>query len=225
MKSAGKSARRSVVLLGKGSLAKKVGGWFLASEVYDLCCVVPSIPEPTWTDSLLTWARTKGVSVVESGDYRDVPDAGKIDLAMSVFYSKIIGRPFIDRCGRILNLHNGPLPRYRGVSPINWALKNGEIEHGVTIHEITAGIDEGPIVAQVKFPIYPAFDEVRDVYERSLNFGWLLFETTLPLLGTIEPRPQDESQALTYTRRDDGQLGERRDFTRRDSLSRAGAPV
>ncbi len=66
---------------------------------------------------------------------------------------------------------------------------------------------------------------MRYVYERSLNFGWLLFESTMPLLDAIETRAQDESQALIYTRRDDGQLGERRDFTRRDSLLRSDAPA
>ncbi len=219
MNAADEPMRKSVVLLGKGSLAKRVGEWFLSSEAYDLLCVVPSMPEPTWTESLALWAKASGVMIVESGDYRDMPDVGTIDLAMSVFYSKIIGQAFIDSCGRILNLHNAPLPRYRGVSPINWALKNDEAEHGVTIHEITAGIDEGPIVAQVKFPIYPAFEEVRDVYNRALNFGWLLFESTMPLLDKIEASAQDESQALTYTRHDDDRLGERRGFTIRDSLA------
>ena len=41
---------------------------------------------------------------------------------------------FIDSCKNIINLHNSPLPKYRGVRPINWALKNGEHSHGVTIH-------------------------------------------------------------------------------------------
>ena len=100
------------------------------------------------------------------------------------------------------------------MNPINWALKNGERSHGVTIHEISPGVDDGPIVAQVRYSIYPEFDEVVDVYERALEYGWTLFEQTMPLLDSIEAMPQDESRATTYTTREAELLGERRGFTR-----------
>lgn len=204
---------RDVVLLGKGSLAVKVAQWFADSAEYDLAAIVPVVPEPTWTESLAGWARERGVAVVESGHYRDLGEL-RPDLAVSVFYDKILKAEFIDRCGRIVNIHNGPLPRYRGVSPINWALKNGEREHGVTIHEITPGIDDGPVVAQVKYSIYPEIDEVEDVYARALEYAWTLFEQTMPLLDRIEARPQDESLATYYSAADNDRLGDRRSFTR-----------
>ena len=141
-----------VVVLGKGTLAIRVADWFRRSEAYELRTVVPVVPEPAWTDSLLGWSEAAGVEHVPSGDYRDLASEEgdwATDLAVSVFYDRILPDWFIRRCGRILNIHNGPLPRYRGVSPINWALKNEERLHGVTIHEITPGIDDGPIVAQI----------------------------------------------------------------------------
>ena len=98
-----------------------------------------------------------------------------------------------------MNLHNGPLPKYRGYSPINWALKNNEREHGVTIHEITPGIDDGPVVSQLKYSIYPEFDEVIDVYKRSIEYGWTLFQQTMPLLDKIEARQQVHSDMSYYT--------------------------
>ncbi len=214
---------RETVLLGKGELAVRIGQWFLDSPDFDLIAVVPSMPAPTWTASLPDWAAANGVPVIESGRCEDLPQLAdpewRIELAMSVFYSRIIKAPFIDRCDRILNLHNGPLPRYRGVSPINWALKNGESSHGVTIHEITPGIDDGPIVAQTTFTIHPEIDEVRDVYARCIAFGFTLFEDTLPRIDRIEARQQDESQALYYSKKDDARLAERRDFTREESLA------
>src|SRR4051794_26766007 len=127
------NSTRSVVLLGKGTLACRVAEWFATSEDFDLRLIIPVVPEPQWTESLGEWAQRHRVPVVASGRFTDVPDDLRIDLAMSVFYNRIITAPFIERCGRILNLHNGPLPRYRGVAPINWALKNGEQSHGVTI--------------------------------------------------------------------------------------------
>jgi folate-dependent phosphoribosylglycinamide formyltransferase PurN len=212
----GRGRQRSVVVLGKGTLAIRVASWFSESSDHDLRAVVPVIPEPTWTDSFEQWARQAGVMVVESGHYRDL-DVGTIDLAVSVFYDKILSAAFIDSCGRGLNIHNGPLPRYRGVSPINWALKNGERMHGVTIHEITPGIDDGPIVAQVLYSIYPELDEVVDVYNRALEYGWTLFQQTMPNLDRIEATAQDEKAATYYSLAENDLLGDRRGFTRKAS--------
>lgn len=210
---------KQAVVLGKGSLAIRVAEWFLGSAHYDLVAVVPVIPEPAWTDSFVQWADQHRIAYPSSGHYKDlhVLNQGNIDLAFSVFYDKIIKQWFIERCERILNLHNGPLPRYRGVSPINWALKNNETKHGVTIHEITPGIDDGPIVAQLEYSIYPAHDEVIDVYHRALAYGWTLFEQTMPLLDRIEPQAQNDAQATYYSAQQNDLLGERRFFTRQES--------
>jgi methionyl-tRNA formyltransferase len=209
---------KTVVVLGKGDLAIKVANWFLHSEQYELAAIVPVMPEPTWTQSFAGWARSSGVAVIESGHYKDLPEAlltnRRIDLAVSIFYDRIIKAWFIDSCKRIINLHNGPLPRYRGVSPINWALKNEEHEHGVTIHEITPGIDDGPIVAQVKYSIYPEFDEVFDVYKRSLEYGWVLFQQTISLLDRISAREQEHGKATYYSKQDNPRLGDRGGFFR-----------
>jgi methionyl-tRNA formyltransferase len=214
---------KNVILLGKGTLAIRVAEWFHASPDYELARIVPVIPEPAWTDSLSDWGRAHGIPLVESGHTKDIPNVKDedwhIDLAFSVFYDRIIKAWFIDKCGRILNLHNGPLPRYRGVSPINWALKNEEAMHGVTIHEITPGIDDGPIVGKIEYSIYPEFDEVGTVYPRALEYGWLLFQQTMPLLDQIQAKPQDEAKALYYDATKNSLLGERRFFTKAQSLA------
>jgi methionyl-tRNA formyltransferase len=212
---------QTVIVLGKGDLAIRVADWFLRSDDYRLTAVVPVIPEPSWTASLATWAAHHQVFVTASGHYKDIPTVSspdwKVDLAVSIFYDKIIKAWFIDKCRKIINLHNGPLPKYRGVSPINWALKNGEVEHGVTIHEITPGIDDGAIVGQTKYSIYPEFDEVIDVYKRSIEYGWTLFQQTLPILDRIIARPQDGAQATYYSKLDNPRLAERNGFTRQQS--------
>lgn len=211
---------KRTILLGKGDLAVHAAEWFFVHDMFKLDAVVPVIPEPDWTGSLLSWARTRDVPVVETGDYADLstvigPD--RFELVVSIFYDRIIRAEFIRRCDRIINLHNAPLPRYRGVSPINWALKNDERMHGVTLHEITPGIDDGPIVAQTTFSIFPELDEVQDVYHRALRYGRVLFETTMPLIDSIVPVPQEASLATYYSRKDDERLGERRGFTRQAS--------
>jgi methionyl-tRNA formyltransferase len=214
--------KRSVVLLGKGTLAIRIANWFLNHSRYELRTVVPVIPEPTWTDSLSRWADGKLVPLIRTGHYKDIPgvlsEDWRGDLVMSVFYDKIIKPWFIDKCSKIINLHNGPLPKYRGVSPINWALKNRESLHGVTIHEITPGIDDGPIYSQVLYSIYPELDEVKDVYARALEYGWTLFTQTMPLLDRITPISQDHAQATYYASHQNSLLGERRSFTRQESI-------
>lgn len=214
---------KSVIVVGKGSLAIKISEWFMRASDYELLCVVPVIPEPAWTESFLSWAKSMQVTAIESGDYRDIPglhnDSWSVDLVFSVFYDRIIERWFINKCVRVLNIHNGPLPKYRGVSPINWALKNNEVQHGVTIHEVTEGIDDGPIVAQLIYSTYPDFDEVIDVYNRALNYAWVLFEQTMPILDKIGARPQDHTMATYYSKQDNHKLGERSDFTIKKSLS------
>jgi methionyl-tRNA formyltransferase len=207
---------RRTVLFGKGSLAIRVGEWFVESPRHDLVAVVPVVPEPEWTDSFADWARRRGVRLASSGDWRDLGSSRSrlADLGFSVFYDRILPADLIERFDRVLNLHNGPLPRYRGVGPINWALKNGERTHGVTIHEVTPGIDDGPVVAQLTYSIYPEFDEVVDVYRRALEYGWVLFCQTMPILDLIAARPQDERAATYYGAGDLPRLGERRGFTR-----------
>jgi len=213
---------RTTVVMGKGDLGIRVANWFLQSKEHQLSSVVPVMPEPKWAPSLKDWALEHDVPVIESGHYKDLPELAetkKIDLAVSIFYDKIIRDWFINRCEKIINLHNGPLPKYRGVSPINWALKNEETEHGLTIHEITPGIDDGPIIGQLKYSIYPDFDEVIDVYKRSIEYGWILFQQTLPLLDKIQPRPQDEGAATYYSKQDNPRLAERTNFTRESSTT------
>ena len=201
----------NIVLLGKGEVCVYAAQYFL--EHHRLVCVVPVMPEPAWCPSLIKWAEQHNVPVIHSGHHNDVPKTIEIDLAVSIFYEKIIGSEFLDRCKRIINLHNSPLPRYRGVRPINWALKNGERQHGVTIHQITAGVDEGAIYGQITYPIYPDVEEVRDVYDKSIQYGKILFTEVVPRIETITPIPQEGSPSY-YSKSDIESLGNRDGWTR-----------
>ena len=204
---------KNVVLLGKGSLAIRIAKWFCKN--HNLVAVVPDIPEPEWTDSLLGWAKLNRIPYIESGNYFDIDDEIKIDLSISVFYGKIIKKSFIERCGNIINLHNSPLPFYRGVRPINWALKNKETEHGVTIHKIHEGVDDGDILGRVTYPVYPEIEEVEDVYKKALNYGWLLFQDVASKLDyalcNATPQPK---QFTYYANKENHLLGDRSDFRR-----------
>lgn len=196
---------KNVVLLGKGSLAIKAAGWFLHHPDYSLTHIVPVVPEPDWTESISKWAAGMGVEIVSSGHYKDLE--GNVDLAFSIFYDKIIKQSFIDRCACVLNLHSAPLPQYRGVRPINWALKNGEKEHGTTIHKITRGIDDGPILGRMTYPIYPEIEEVEDVYKKSLEYSWLLFCDVMSKYEFVSNNTYEQGDEFSYYSMNDSELG------------------
>lgn len=210
--------KKTVIVLGKGDLAIKIASWFKRSNEYELIAIVPQIPEPTWARSFLEWAEDKQIPIIRSGDYKEIfrlfPKQN-IDLCVSVFYDKIIKNDLIVYATKLVNIHNSPLPKYRGVKPIHWALKNNEKYHGVTIHEITEGIDDGPILSQVSYSIYPELEEVFDVYQRSLKYAWILFLQTIPYIWSIKPIQQDHSLATYFSLKEDSMLGDRLGVTRK----------
>lgn len=206
---------KRVAVLGKGSLAVHTCELVSDLDGWELAAVVPNAGEPDWDVRLTDAApeRWPDVPLVRSGDWRELLDGG-YDLVISLLYNRIIGRQLIERCGRIVNCHPGRLPQYRGVQPGNWSLLNGERWHGVTLHEVDEGVDTGPILAQVLFPIWPEIDEVRDVWQRALTHGRQLLSDTLPRIDAIRGVPQDESLARTYYSREEPELGARRGWTR-----------
>lgn len=203
---------KTVLVLGKGSLAIKIAHHFNSSQDFNLIGVVPVLPEPEWTDSFSHWASGHKIAILSLGDL--VASKARIDLGFSCYYDKILRSTDLEIFSTILNLHNGPLPKYRGVNPINWALKNNEKEHGVTIHSISTGIDDGPIYGQVKFSINPAKEEVIGVYNRAIHFGFALFEDVMENFGKIIPIEQEHHLSTYYSKNDFKKLGDRKSFSR-----------
>src|SRR4051812_9225516 len=171
------------IVLGKSRAAIRAAEILRTNRRYELSCVVPAVPEPM-RDPLGAWAHDRGIPVVETGEVRDMGAPGP-DLAVSVFYNRILPPSWLATCGRAVNLHPSPLPRYRGVLPVNWALQNGETTHGVTLHELTPGIDDGPVLAQVTFPVFTGIDGPRHLYERALDHSELLLAHTLPHVDAL----------------------------------------
>jgi len=77
----------------------------------------------------------------------------------------------------------------------------------------------------VLYSIYPELDEVHDVYARSLEYGWTVFTQTMPLLHRITPAPQNHAEAAYYVAPRNAGLGERRSFTRQQSIEAAAGRV
>ena len=65
----------------------------------------------------------------------------------------------------VLNVHPSALPKYRGPSPVLWAIRNGDPYLGLTIHRMTERIDAGPVLAQVEDLRLPDRVTSQDVWE------------------------------------------------------------
>ena len=86
-----------------------------------------------------------------------------------VFGTGLLRQPLIDSFpGRILNIHLGLSPYYRGAGTNFWPLVNGEPEYcGATIHVLDAGVDTGPIIAHVR-PDIAASDGPHDIGNKTI---------------------------------------------------------
>ena len=57
--------------------------------------------------------------------------------------------------GRMLNIHPSLLPKYKGLHTHARAIEAGDTEHGCTVHQVTAALDDGPILGQARIPVQP----------------------------------------------------------------------
>lgn len=84
-----------------------------------------------------------------------VLDAARPDLVCLAGFMRILTPDFVaPRAGRILNIHPSLLPKYRGLHTHARAIAAGEREAGATVHEVTADLDEGPVLGQARVPVH-----------------------------------------------------------------------
>jgi formyltetrahydrofolate deformylase len=80
---------------------------------------------------------------------KEILDAAEVDLVILARYMKILSPEFVSRYeGRMINIHHGFLPAFKGAHPYRQAWERGVKIIGATAHFVTAGLDEGPIIAQ-----------------------------------------------------------------------------
>ncbi|RAL57940.1 methionyl-tRNA formyltransferase [Candidatus Gracilibacteria bacterium GN02-872] len=122
-----------------------------------------------------------------------------LDFIVVVAYGKIIPKEILEipKFGCI-NIHGSLLPLYRGASPIQESLKNGDEKTGLTIMFMSEGMDEGDILAK-KEVILDILDKTPDVFKKFENFGAkLLLETLEQVISSnLKGEKQDEKNA-TY---------------------------
>jgi len=84
----------------------------------------------------------------------DIIKSYRPDLLISILGNQIFKKPLIDLAPKgCINLHTALLPKYRGLMPTFWVLKNNEKYTGVSVFFVDEGIDSGPIIVQEKVKI------------------------------------------------------------------------
>jgi phosphoribosylglycinamide formyltransferase-1 len=83
----------------------------------------------------------------------------RAELIILAGYMRILGEDFASRyCGKMINLHPSLLPLSRGLDTYNRVLQSGDTETGASIHFVNAGLDAGPVIAQIRIPVLPDDD-------------------------------------------------------------------
>ena len=160
-------------------------------------------------------ALSAGLSVLQPLKARDEQFIAQLrtfqpELIAVAAFGQILPKAILDlpRWG-CLNVHTSLLPKYRGASPIQSAILNGETETGVTIMKMDVGLDTGDILTQRSMPIRDE-DDAATLHDRLAHLGAELLVQTIPdyVAGKIQPRPQPHDQAthVSKIKKEEGRI-------------------
>lgn len=182
----------------------------LVNEGHEIYLVVTQPDKPVGRKGELTpspvkkWAEERDLPIFQPERIKDQSaiDAIRefpIDIGVVAAYGQIIPQEILDipKYG-FINVHASLLPKYRGASPIQWSILNGEAVTGVTIMQMGPGLDDGDIILQEEVNI-SADETGGSLFDKLATEGGNL--CCMAMLGIengfSEHHPQDHSQA-TY---------------------------
>lgn len=143
---------------------------------------------------ILPYCREQGIPVIPR---KEIPDHVP-DMLISVLYPFIVEAEYIRLASRgCFNLHEAPLPRWRGCNSYSHAILAGDAAYGTTLHDLSPELDAGCIVAKRMFPIVPG-ETAKELYGRTSCESFQLAREWFPRLldGPVplqEIDPREES--------------------------------
>ena len=163
--------------------------------------------------AVAVFAEKNGIPCLKPGKLSDLgAKLPNCDLFVVVAYGQIIPEKILKMpvFGSI-NIHYSLLPKYRGASPVESAILNGETETGATIQKMIFEMDAGDIIAQEKIAILPD-EKAPELRKRLIKIGGELLVKTLPDFaeGKIRPIPQNGNIASVCKKikKEDGLISE-----------------
>jgi methionyl-tRNA formyltransferase len=209
-----------IVFMGTPPLAATVLDALLSENHIEVAAVVTQPDQPKGRELKLQpsavkeLALTRNLPVMQPERARDPQFIEQIrtlapDLIVVAAFGQILPPALLDvpRFG-CLNVHTSLLPKYRGAAPIQWAILNGDVETGVTIMKMDAGLDTGGIVSEERTPI-TSEDDAQTLHDRLAKLGADLLVRTIPdfVSGKLVARAQPDG--ATYARKikkEDGRI-------------------
>ena len=162
------------------------------------------------------WAGENGIKYIQPASLKSIPEelsgfsaqgrpASGWDLFVVASYGKIIPQDILDLPKHgALNVHPSLLPKYRGASPLEYQILNGEEEVGVTIMLMDAEMDHGPII---RSEILHPKTEISNIYYQELRdetaeLGGEMLAEIMPkwIAGDLKSEPQNHAEA-TFTKK------------------------
>ena len=130
-------------------------------------------------------------------EFKKIISTIQCDFLVVSAYGKILPEWFLAHADiSSINIHFSLLPKYRGASPIQSALLNGDLDSGISIMEMTRGLDEGPIYSAEKITIPENADKHILETELTKVANKVLFATLLEVAKNKKvPTAQDDSAA------------------------------
>lgn len=148
------------------------------------------------------WALKNNISIFQPVKLREKQNIEELekyeaDVIVVAAFGQILPKEVLDmpKYGCI-NVHASLLPKYRGASPIQWAILNGDDETGVTTMQMGVGLDDGDILLQKKVPI-SSEDTGGSLFDKLSKVGADLLVETLHRIekNDIVRIPQDDEKA------------------------------
>jgi methionyl-tRNA formyltransferase len=211
--------RARTIFLGSGAFAVPIVSALARHPAVGLVGVITAPARGTVDRAneapIAQWAARSRVPMLRPDRLRDPTAVEQVvratpELLVLADYGQIVPPALlgVPRYGA-LNLHPSLLPRHRGASPIAAAILAGDAETGVSIIQMDAGLDSGPLVAQARYAIDGTETASGLEARLALLAADLLRDTLDPYLGgEIRPQPQPaEGATMTHPlRREDGRL-------------------
>ena len=147
-------------------------------------------------------ALAHGIAVFQPEKLRDPAaheplKAAAAELMVVAAYGLILPQAVLDIPRRgCLNIHASLLPRWRGAAPIQRAIEAGDTETGITIMQMEAGLDTGPMLLAKALPV-DAGETAGEVHDRLAALGARLIVDTLARIDSLTPQTQP-AEGVTY---------------------------
>ncbi|SFV66725.1 Methionyl-tRNA formyltransferase [hydrothermal vent metagenome] len=196
--------RYKIVYMGTPHYARAILQTLIDADDMDVGLVLTQPDRPVGRKKVLTpppvkvLAQKQGIEVLqpsrlsEEGIEEAIQNQNP-DYIIVAAFGQILPKSILD-IAPCINLHASLLPQYRGASPVQQSLLNGDEKTGVTSMLMEAGLDTGPMLEKIEF-IIPKEMRLFALMEQLTRDACMLTLSTVRNFEKITPEPQDESQA------------------------------